>query len=247
MALGGQGAPLASYFDFIRFSDDKETRVMLNLGGIANVTFLPAGCERDEVIAFDTGPANMVIDGLAQRLLNQPYDDEGRVASRSKPHAKVLDALLHDRYYRLTPPKTTGRELFGAPFVDQVCGEFEKLFGPEPEWDDSVKSRVIATATALTAESVRLGLDTVTHGKKVDRVIASGGGTKNNMMMSSLEDTLKPARVERIDKYGVGSTVKEALFFAVMAHEFVNGVPTGMPSVTGATKPAMQGKLSLPS
>jgi anhydro-N-acetylmuramic acid kinase len=247
MALGGQGAPLAAYFDFIRFSDPEETRVMLNLGGIANVTFLPAGCERDEVVAFDTGPANMVIDGLAQRLLDLPFDDDGRVAARSKPHSKVLDELLHDRYYRQNPPKTTGRELFGAPFVDEVCREFEKHFGPEAEWDDSVKARVIATATALTAKSVKLGLDTVTHGKKVDRVISSGGGTNNSSIMSMLQETLKPTRVERIDKYGVASTAKEALFFAVMAHEFVNGVPTGMPSVTGASKAAMQGKLSLPS
>jgi anhydro-N-acetylmuramic acid kinase len=106
---------------------------------------------------------------------------------------------------------------------------------------------VIATATALTAKSVKLGLDTVTHGKKVDRVISSGGGTNNSSIMSMLQETLKPTRVERIDKYGVASTAKEALFFAVMAHEFVNGVPTGMPSVTGASKAAMQGKLSLPS
>jgi anhydro-N-acetylmuramic acid kinase len=247
MALGGQGAPLVPYFDFVRFRDDHESRVLLNLGGIANLTLLRAGCDAPDVIAFDTGPANMVIDQLCQRLIGRNFDDGGSVAATSTANKDVLSALLEDDYYRLKPPKSTGRERFGSRFVDDICDRFSSSFGADSDWTDHEKATVIATATALTADSVAASLAHLGSGDSIDRVIVSGGGTKNRTLMSLLAASLQPAIVESIDDHGIESSDKEALCFAVLAHELVNGTPTGMPSVTGASRPAMQGKICLPS
>ncbi len=250
MALGGQGAPLVPYFDYIAFRHDRESRVLLNLGGIANATFLPAACDANQVIAFDTGPANMVIDQLARRLFGLEYDRGGSIAGKSDPNVDVLDWLLEDDYYSLKPPKSTGREYYGLHFVDALCHEFMMTLGEEDDWTDSEKSVVLATATALTARSVAEGVATFDDSsgstEPIARVIVAGGGTMNKTLMSMLAACVAPAILEPIDNHGIRSSDKEALCFAVLAHELLNGTPTGMPSVTGASRPAMQGKICLP-
>jgi anhydro-N-acetylmuramic acid kinase len=235
VALGGEGAPLVPYFDWALLADDAETRVLLNLGGIANITVLPAGGDREAVYAFDTGPANMVIDALARRLLGTPYDRDGEAAARGTPDEALLRSLLADPYFERPPPKSTGRERFGAAAVEELVAT-----GGAP--DD-----LLATATAFTVRSLADALERfVLPRHRPDVLIASGGGCRNPTLMRLLADTVAPIPVRTADAYGVDADAKEALCFAVLAHEFANGVPTSMPAVTGARRAARLGQLALP-
>jgi anhydro-N-acetylmuramic acid kinase len=235
VALGGQGAPLIPYFDWAVMADDVETRAFLNLGGIANVTVAPAGGARDEVFAFDTGPANMVIDALARRFLGASCDRDGAAAARGTVHEPLLEVLLSDPYFAQPPPKSTGRERFGADYV-------ETLVASGAPADD-----LIATATALTVRSVALAIEQFAYPQhQLDALIVSGGGVHNPVLMRWLAEAVAPVPVCSSKAYGVDPQAKEALCFAVLAHEFINGVPTSMTAVTGASRPAHLGVLALP-
>ncbi|HUF09216.1 MAG TPA: anhydro-N-acetylmuramic acid kinase [Rhodothermales bacterium] len=248
MALGGQGAPLVPYFDYVAFSDPVSYRVLLNLGGIANLTFLPPDGRPEDVIAFDTGPANMLIDFLCLRLFNVPMDRNGEIGASSRPDTGLMTKVLAHEYFERRPPKATGRELFNDAFASDVCHRFEGTYGPEPGWTDAQRRTVISSVTWLSARSIA---DAMRRWNPLDRrpdvVIAAGGGTLNPTLMSMLRQELDGVDVKPIDDFGIRTDVKEALCFAVLAHEFVNEVPTGMPSVTGARSRALQGSLSLPS
>jgi anhydro-N-acetylmuramic acid kinase len=233
VALGGQGAPLVSYFDWVMFSDDEEQRALLNLGGIANVTVLPRGGDRDRVYAFDTGPANMVIDALAARCYGEAFDRDGAHAAAGTPDDSLLADLLADDYFYRPPPKSTGREAFGTAYVDALVAR-----GGNP-------GDLLATATALTARSVAEALARFAADHPLDALIVSGGGVHNRELMRQLGEAVAPVPVRTTADYGVGPDSKEALCFAVLAHEWCNGVPTNMPSVTGASRPALLGKLCL--
>lgn len=242
MALGGQGAPLAPYLDDVLFAHPDETRLLLNLGGIANVTVLPAGGVTGDIRAFDTGPANMVIDALASRLLGQPYDEHGRVAAGGTPDHDLLADLLSADYFQAEPPKSTGREAFGAAYVDELlqAGRARDL----PDED------VMATATLLTAASVyQAYAQFIRTDHTAEALYVSGGGVHNDTLMGMLADAFSPIPVAKTSDLdgGVDPDAKEAVLFAVLAHETANGIPTGLPSVTGASRPALQGSLSLPS
>lgn len=235
VALGGQGAPLVPYFDWAVLADPHETRLLLNLGGIANLTFLPAGADRDDVVAFDSGPANMVIDSLARRLLGANYDQNGEAASRGNVDEELLERLLADPYFERTPPKSTGREMFGADFV-------EALIASRDPADD-----LLATATALTARSVALAIERFIEPQpEPDVLIVSGGGVHNQTLMRWLAEAVAPIPVRTADAFGVDADAKEALCFALLAHEFANGTPTSLPRVTGASRAALLGELALP-
>ena len=229
LALGGQAAPLAPALDRALFAHPTETRALLNLGGIANVTVLAPG---EDPVAFDTGPANMVLDALVRRLTGLPYDRGGRIAAAGTPDRALLARLLADPYYALPPPKSTGREHFGTDFVDRLLASG---LGTED---------VVATAAALTAETVAGAVRQ--HGGGAARVIASGGGVHNDALMAMLADALAPVPVETTAAYGLDPDAKEAVLFAILAHEWANGVRTGLPSVTGARAAAFQGSLTLP-
>ncbi|PAP78527.1 anhydro-N-acetylmuramic acid kinase [Rubrivirga marina] len=232
LALGGQAAPLAPFLDGALFAAPDETRVLLNLGGIANLTVLPPG--GPPRAAFDTGPANMVLDALALRLTGQPYDEAGALAAQGTPDDLLVADVLDAPFFRAAPPKSTGREDFGAPFVDWLVGR-----GPAAPAD------LLATAAAVTArsiaEAIRRWVDPVP-----DRVIASGGGVHNPTLIAMLADELAPIPVETTAAYGLDPDAKEAVLFALLAHEWANGVRTGLPAVTGASRPAFQGSLTLP-
>lgn len=229
LALGGQGAPLVPYLDRTLFAHPTETRVLLNLGGIANVTVLSPG---KVPVAWDTGPANMVVDALVRRLTGRGYDRDGEIAASGTPDADLLATLLRDPYYTEAPPKSTGREDYGSAFVDRML----KAGLSTPD--------VVATATALTAQTVA---DAVRqHAAGADRLIASGGGVHNAALLTMLSDALAPIPVETTAQHGLDPDAKEAVLFAVLAHEWANGVRTGLPSVTGASGRAMQGSLTLP-
>ena len=229
LALGGQGAPLAPYLDRTLFAHAAETRVLLNLGGIANLTVLAPGAAP---VAWDTGPANMVIDALVRRLTGQGYDRDGEIAARGTPDADLLADLLRDPYYAAPPPKSTGREDYGSAFAERMLEA--GLSTPD----------VVATATALTAQTVARAVRE--HASGAARLIVSGGGVHNPALLGMLADALGPLPVETTAPHGLDPDAKEAVLFAVLAHEWANGVRTGLPSVTGARAAAMQGSLTLP-
>ncbi len=232
LALGGQAAPLAPTLDGALFTDDREARVLLNLGGIANLTILPPG--GPPRAAFDTGPANMVIDALALRLTGRPYDEGGALAAEGTPDEELLADVLTAPFFRQPPPKSTGREDFGTPFVDWLVAR-----GPSRPAD------LLATATAFTARSVAEAVRRFVE-PTPDRVIASGGGVHNPTLMRMLAEAFAPIPVETTAAYGLDPDAKEAVLFALLAHEWANGVRTGLPAVTGARRPAFQGSLTLP-
>jgi len=250
MALGGQGAPLVPYFDYVTCTAPDEHRGLLNLGGIANLTVLPAGGLPTEVRAFDTGPANMVIDALANRLFDKPYDPDGRHAAAGTPDHDLLADLLEGNYFHREPPKSTGREEFGEDYVDRLIGAAQSRSLSAED--------TIATATLLTAASVYQayaryirpapGEDVAElHPEQsIDTLIVSGGGVHNDTLMGMLENAFSPIPVRSAANYGLDADAKEALCFAVLAHETVNGKPTNLPSVTGASAPTLLGSISVP-
>ena len=238
MALGGQGAPLVPYLDFVYFASEAETRGLLNLGGIANLTVLPRGAGPEEVYAFDTGPSNMVIDALTQRFFDAPYDDGGAHASRGRVQEDLLKRLLEDPYYAQPPPKSTGRERYGAAFLDQLLTWADVQVTPED---------LIATAAMLTVASIYGSYQRLVEAQHpLDVLIVAGGGTHNGWIMQRLAERFAPVPVRSIQEYGLDPDAKEALCFAVLAHEFLNGVPTNLPSVTGAQRATLLGKLCVP-
>jgi anhydro-N-acetylmuramic acid kinase len=242
MALGGQGAPLVPYFDYVYFRDDSETRGLLNIGGISNITVVPAGAELEDVYAFDTGPGNMVSDAIARLLYDEPYDESGRHASRGAFSDDLMAELLEDPYFRREPPKSTGREYFGVPYAERLvtrCHETMRNPGP----DD-----VLATAAMLTVLSVYQAYARFIRSKnELDVLVVSGGGMHNEFIMDRLRHTFGPIPVRTVEDYGLSSDAKEALCFAVLAHEAVNGVPTNLPSVTGASRKTILGKICVPA
>ena len=237
MALGGQGAPLVPYFDYVFFADPDETRGLLNLGGIANLTVLPRDGSSDAVYAFDTGPANMVVDALARRLFNEPYDADGALAASGRLDHALLDHLLKNPFFEQKPPKSTGRERFGSAFVEPLLRQ----------GSDLAPRDLLATATMLTAASIRdayARFIEATH--PLDVLIVSGGGRHNRFLMDMLVERFAPIPVRPIDDYGLDADAKEALCFAVLAHETLNGVATNLPSVTGASRRTVLGKICVP-
>ncbi len=240
MALGGQGAPLVPYFDFVYFSSPDESRALLNLGGIGNLSVLPAGADPEEVVAFDTGPANMVIDALMQHFWEKPFDAGGDTAASGEVQPGLLELLLEDDFYRKPPPKSTGREYFNREYVMRMLALAEQQGIRRAE-------DVLATAAALTIETVaRAYLNFIAPRTQVKRIIVSGGGVHNRVIMDGLCNRLKPVQVESVKTFGLDPDAKEALCFAVLAHETFNGMPSNVPRATGASRPTILGKICLP-
>lgn len=236
MALGGQGAPLVPYFDFIMFRSTTHNRVLLNIGGIANFTTLKKRAKLQDVVAFDTGPGNMVVDYLAQELFFQPYDKDGQIASSGEISEKLLKFLLGHAYFKSRPPKSTGREKFGAEFCHRLLAEAKKLnLNPRD---------IVATASELTIRTIWDNYNKyVTPQLRVDEFIVSGGGANNPYFMQSLQQKTQHISVRRIDEYGIPSDAKEAICFAVLANETIAGSPNNVPSATGAQKATVLGKV----
>ena len=241
MALGGQGAPLVPYFDLVYFAHAAENRLLLNLGGIANMTVIPAGenpGRQDDLIAFDSGPANMVIDILMSRLFDEGFDAGGAYAREGQIYMPVLESLLEDRYFERPPPKSTGREYFGDPFVNRLIRRS----------DGMTPRDMLATATELTALSIWQAYDRfIREHLPAARVIASGGGVRNDFLLERIQLAFGDIPVETTADHGLDPDFKEAVCFAVLAHEFLNGQPTSVPSVTGASRAALLGQLALPA
>jgi anhydro-N-acetylmuramic acid kinase len=216
MAVGGNGAPLVPFLDYRLFRHAELARVALNIGGIANITVIPANTAPDQVIAFDTGPGNMLMDALAP-----PFDRDGERARGGQVNHALLNRLLADPYYHRDPPKSCGREQYGADFVRDTGID-------------------IATATELTARTIA---QAIARYPATREVIASGGGAHNGFLMERLAALIN-ARVTTTEEFGIGVDSKEAILFAVLAYETFHGRAGNLPSATGARKPAILGKIS---
>jgi anhydro-N-acetylmuramic acid kinase len=237
MAADGKGAPLVPFLDYAIFRDKHIGRIVQNIGGIANLTAISAGSKPEKVLAFDTGPGNMVIDQLMQMLFKQPYDRDGAVGRKGTVIKPVLEESLRASFFKRKPPKTAGREEFGREYARtflRKCGR-------------AAKPDIIATATALTARSITDAVDRfVLPGGKFRQLIVSGGGAKNETLMNMLaEETAKMGlRLRYSDDYGLPSQAKEAVAFALLAYQTWHRQPGNVPSATGAKKAVVLGKIS---
>ena len=235
LAAGGKGAPLVPFLDYLLYRDRRLGRIVQNIGGIANLTAIPPAAPPGQLVAFDTGPGNMVIDAVTERLFGRPFDRDGRIAARGHVLKRALDEILRRSFFRRPPPKTAGREEFGREFV----GEFIRLCGRARKED------VVATATGLTARSIAGSIGRFLQGSYAE-LIVSGGGAENPTLlrMLQLEVGALGLRIRRSDEFGLPAAAKEAVAFAVLAYQTWHRRPGNIPSATGASRPAILGKIS---
>jgi anhydro-N-acetylmuramic acid kinase len=243
MAVGGKGAPLVPFLDYLFYraqGGSGPDRIAQNIGGIANLTAIPAGISLGQVLAFDTGPGNMVIDAVMEELLGRRYDRDGKVAASGKALDQVIAQLMRAPFFRQKPPRTAGREEFGRQFVTrflQLC-------------HGASKPDVVATATALTAHSIADAVERFViprfGARRAREMIVSGGGAKNLTLMAMLRRELERLRVgvNFSDEFGLPAEAKEAVAFALLAHETWHRRPSNVPSATGAKRAAILGKIS---
>lgn len=235
LAAGGQGAPLVPYVDYLLLRHRTRGRLVLNIGGIANFTHLPPACRPHDVLAFDTGPGNMLLDALVGLLTRgrRTYDRDGAMAARGTVSPPLLRKLMHHPYLRQKPPKSTGRETFGVPFAERLLRES----GLAPE-------DLLATVTAFTSASIAHACRRyIAPRGRVDEVIASGGGCHNRTLMGLLAQAFAPVPVRLSDDFGIPVDAKEAMAFAILAHETMAGRPGNLPSATGASRRVVLGKI----
>jgi anhydro-N-acetylmuramic acid kinase len=245
MAAGGKGAPLVPFLDCMLFRDARMGRIVQNIGGIANLTAIPANAVANHVVAFDTGPGNMVIDAVTEKLFGRPFDCGGKIAASGKALDQVVDKILQRAFFRKPPPKTAGREEFGRDFLRDFLRSCKRYS----------RHDVVATATALTVKSIadavrRFVIKNSSSAGKLQfhEMILSGGGAKNSTLVAMLatELALIGLRLRFSDEYGLPSAAKEAVAFAVLAHETWRQRASNIPSATGARRAAVLGKISYP-
>ena len=237
LAAGGQGAPLVPYAEYLLYRRETETVGLQNLGGIGNLTVLPAGGGPEDTFAFDTGPGNMVIDQLAERITGgtKRYDENGETAAAGRVNEALMTWMLQDPYLKKTPPKTTGREDYGAEYITRLTREAEELrLSPED---------LLATATRFTAVCVKAAIRDFCP-VKPDLLIAGGGGCRNGTLMRGLREELGIPVLTNED-LGLDSDAKEAVAFAVLANECIHGRTNNLCAVTGASHPVVMGKISV--
>ncbi len=240
MFADGQGAPLVPLLDYALFADAERGRVLQNIGGIANLTAIPPKAPPHAVVAFDTGPGNMVIDWLSQKLFNKPFDRNGIFAARGRVIEPVLEEALRNPFFRLKPPKSAGREQFGR--------EYAAAFLASCRRHGKTREDALATATALTAESIARSYQRFVRsqvaGRAVDFVV-SGGGARNRTLMTMLAAQLEPLGCElrTSEDFGMPTAAKEAAAFALLAWQTWHRLPGNIPSATGAKRPVILGQV----
>ena len=238
LAAGGEGAPLAPFFHLAAFGAPGEGRLVLNLGGIANVTWIPRGARPDDVIAFDVGPANALVDGVVRVFSDgrETLDRDGARARRGAPDAALLERLLDDEFLRRPPPKSTGRERYGSAEAEELAKQWRQAGKAE---DD-----LVATLVAFTVEAVRRACDELLGARGVvDRLLVGGGGARNPVVMESIADALPGVPVEPFDSAGVPAQAAEAMAFALMGRNALLGLPNHLPRCTGAGRAAVLGAI----
>jgi anhydro-N-acetylmuramic acid kinase len=239
IALGGQGAPLVPYADYLLYRHEKLGRISLNLGGIANITVIPASARPDQILAFDTGPANMLIDALVSHFSRgrQRFDKNARIAQTGRPLPALLNELMRDPYLKLAPPKSTGREYYGRAYLKKVLALGRRHRAQSAE--------LIRAATIFTALSVVDAVNRfVLPRTRIHQLIVSGGGAKNPLLLAQLSAALRNIEILPSSKFGVPENAKEAFAFALLAYETLHERASNLPSATGASAPAILGKIS---
>jgi anhydro-N-acetylmuramic acid kinase len=239
MAAGGQGAPLIPFADYLLYGDSQRGRVALNIGGIANVTIIPAGGRADEIFAFDTGPGNMIVDAIVEATTHgrAEFDRDARIALNGRTIPELLLRLMRDPYLRKKPPKSAGREQFGLAFAQELLAWGKRHHaGPA----DLVRTATIFTSMSI-ADAFRRFILQRTH---VEELIVAGGGAQNPLMMAQLAASLPGIEVAPASRFGVPAEAKEAFGFALLAYESYHGRPANLPSATGAKHEAVLGKIA---
>ena len=236
MAAGGEGAPLVPYADYVLFKHKRLARAVQNIGGIANVTFLPGGCTQDDIIAFDTGPGNMVIDGIVHLITGgrKRYDAGGKMAAQGSMDKPLLNEMLLHPFLRRRPPKSTGREEFGADFVERVYHQAGKKGLADAD--------IVATVTALTAKSIAQAYHRFLK-TMPDELILCGGGSHNRTLVGMLHGELPDVKMLSTDDFGISVDAKEAVSFAILAWATIKGMAGNVPTATGAERPVILGKI----
>lgn len=238
MAAGGQGAPLVPFVDYLLYRDARIGRVALNIGGIANLTVIPAGARPGQLFAFDIGPGNMVIDAIVETATHgrAHYDRDSRLAIRGKLLPGFLSTLLKEPYLRKRPPKTAGREQFGHAYAEKILGWGKRH---RASTEDLVRTATVFTSLSI-ADAVRRF---VMPRARVDELIVAGGGARNPLLMAQLAASLPDIEIVPASEFGIPAEAKEAFAFAVLAYEAFHGRTNTLPSATGARHPAVMGKL----
>jgi len=239
IALGGQGAPLVPYADYLLYRRAKLGRVSLNLGGIANITVLPRAAKPQQVFAFDTGPANMLIDALVSHFTrgHLRFDKNAELAAQGRSNPALLNELLRDPYLKITPPKSTGREYYGHAYVKKILALGRRH---RTKTNDLIRAATIFTALSVVDALNRF----VLRKTKIDQLIVSGGGARNPLILAQLSAALPGIEVLPSSRVGIPEDAKEAFAFALLAYETFHQRPSNLPSATGARGPAILGKIS---
>lgn len=239
IARGGEGAPLTPYVHHLLFGDKRISRMVINIGGIANVTVLPRQGKVDEIFAFDTGPGNMIVDDLAKKLFNRNFDKNGKIASTGKVNADLLSRLKKNKYFSKRPPKSCGRENFGEEFVGNILVQSKK---------SKVKPEdIITTSSELSVWSILHAYEKFVKPKvKLNQVLLSGGGVHNKYFLKRLKLLFDPIKVKSVRELGVDPDFLEAISFAILAYQTIEQKPASFKKTTGAKKPGVLGKICLP-
>ncbi len=236
MAAGGEGAPLVPYADYVLFGNNRLSRAVQNIGGIANVTFLPRGCKQDDIIAFDTGPGNVVIDSVIRLISGgkKRFDPAGKTAAQGTVDKSLLNEMLRHPFLRRHPPKSTGREEFGSDFAKRIYQKAAQkgLFDTD----------IMSTVTAFTAKSIVRAYNMFLP-KMPDEVILCGGGSHNNTLVEMLRSELPNAKMLSTGDFGISADAKEAVSFAILAWATIKGLTNNVPGATGADQPVVLGKI----
>ncbi|HBH3601495.1 TPA: anhydro-N-acetylmuramic acid kinase [Clostridioides difficile] len=235
IAAGGEGAPLVPYSEFLLYSDNNKYLALQNIGGIGNITIIPKSCNIDDVFAFDTGPGNMIIDGVCQRLFNRKYDKNGYFASKGKINEEMLKDLMSHKYLSQAPPKSTGREVFGQVYLDNMLNKYKHVD----------KYDLIATVTMFTAKAIYYNYKNFILPKvNVDTLLIGGGGAHNLTLIGYIKELLLEVEVLTQDEYGYSSDAKEALAFVILGNETLNNSFSNVISATGAKNKVILGNIT---
>ncbi len=235
-AVGGSGAPLVPYMDYILFTHKTKNRALLNIGGISNITVLPKNTSKDKIFAFDTGPGNMIIDGMMYHLFRKRMDKNGEAAKKGEVNLDLFDYLIHDDMYMRTPPKSTGREHYGKDFQKKLLNSINGVN----------KYDIIRTVTEFTAFTIWYNYKNfIEHGTIISELIISGGGAENPVLMKSIKNYFKGITVRKMKDYGITAKNKEAVLFGVLGNECISGNTANMKTVTGSSRDVVLGKICL--
>jgi anhydro-N-acetylmuramic acid kinase len=234
VAVDGDGAPLVPYLDYILFTDKIKSRILINIGGISNLTFLKKNCKLDEVIAFDSGPGNMMIDGLCRLYFNKNFDKDAIISSKGKINKELFEYICKkDEYFKRKPPKSTGREYYGKMFLKKIINKSKNIS----------KDDVLRTVTEYTAYAIYYNIKHFIKQQDISEIFVSGGGAENSVIMNALKSYFKDSKVEKLVYKGINSSNKEAVLFGVLANETISQNYNNVPSSTGAKKRVMLGKI----